>query len=770
MFILTFRKLLIIIELEVSVQSLQKRLDRADRKVSVAEAATKKITQERDSVVTQLGVAFYNSEELKKNNETLQNENRLLQDQVTDLQGENHELTTENNDLRAQLEQALDQHHEDTERWARKEVSLSRKATTTDRAILQENNTLRDELVQARLQQEEEHRQAARKEAELRRKLEKAAQAEHAKLARENEQLRQELEQAKANRESELKRWATKQAELNARVEHQDETITHMKSAIPQSRINEELRQQNEGLKVQLAKVQAESTTEQQGTPKADLRRRLDEFTSQMDDVTHRWARKESRLRDQLEKAREVNDLNRQILNVRKDLPGGSTQYRQSTAQAPAAAQSKRKSTGSINIHDSISEQIEREVSKNRSASAAQPSTLYSKSRSRSRSQSRRQLLRNFRHSSAPIVQLHDDASDASMADLSIEPVPTGRKRGDAAPAPAQCDDDTFLSFIEGNEIDRMRRRLEEELRAARKRRDSAAAQATANHTKANSTRNLTHKSALKDLTGRSKASSAGGKSAFADFDDGEGEFEDSDISEDEMEPGVTGKQDTIRSNFSRSGERRRSVITEMTSAFIVPDITLHRPTGDGTARSILDKLSAPHETSSCTVCARIIGTALPEGSVPAPVPVSTRPDVQDDADATLRPTQGPVPALARVMKELQDELIHLKLEMHVTEGKLHAQDPALGKRVRKGLHERMFVLNKSIETKSDQVYALFDVLEAHKSEIANGVVHEEIERTMDSIRGDTDRSKKVAFGDDEDEDSDVPWAGISDTESLHPA
>jgi hypothetical protein len=742
-------------------------LDRADRKISVAEAATKKITQERDSVVTQLGVAFYNSEELKTDNETLRNENRLLQDQVTDLQSENHELTMENKELRIQLDQAVDQHQEDTERWARKELSLNRKATTTDRAILQENHTLRDELVQARLQQEEERRQAARKEAELRRKLEKAAQAEHAKLTRENDQLRQELEQAKANREAELKRWTTKQAELNARVEHQDETIHHMKSAIPQSRINEELRQQNEGLKVQLAKVQAESTTEQKGTPKADLRRQLDEATSQMDDVTHRWARKESRLRDQLEKAREMNDLNRQILNVRKDMPSGSTQHRQSTTDVPAAVQSKRKSTGNINIHDSISEQIEREVSKNRSVSAAQPSTLYSKSRSRSRSQSRRQLPRTFRHSSAPIVQLEDEASDASTTDLSFKPVPTGRKRNDAATAQTQCDDNTFLSFIEGNEIDRMRRRLEEELRAARKRRASAAAQATANHTKENSTRNLTHKSALKDLTGRSRASSIGGESAFADVDDGEEDSAASGTSDEELEPGFAEKQDTIRSNFSRNGERRRSVFKEMTSAFIVPDITLHRPTGDGTARSILDKLSAPHETGSCTVCARIIGTALPESSIPAPIPVSTRSEVQGDIDATLRPTQGPVSALARVMKELQDELIHLKLEMHVTEEKLRAQDPALGKRARKGLHERIFVLNKSIETKSDQVYALFDVLEAHKSEIANGVVSEEIERTMESIRGDRDRSKKVAFG-DEDEDSDVPWAGISDTESLH--
>jgi hypothetical protein len=744
-----------LLELESSVLSLQKRLDRADRKVSIAETATKKITSERDSLVTQLGVAFFNSEELKTDNETLRNENRLLQDQVTDLQNENRELTTENDDLRTQLDQARDQHQEDTERWTRKEALLSRKASTTDRAILQENQTLRDELTQARVQQEEEVRQATRREAEKRRKVEMAAQAEHAKLASENEQLRQELEQAKAHRQAELRRWATKQAELKARVESQDETIHHLQAATPQAEINEDLRQQNENLRVELGKIQAESAVEREGTPKVELRRRLDEATSKVDNVTHRWSKKEAKLRDQLEKAREVNDLNRQINDIRDDIPQERT--RQSASRVITNIQSKRRSTGGINIHDSINEQIEREVSKNRSASAAQPSTSKSKLRSRSKSQSRQQPSRNLRHSSAPIVQDADD-SDASAFDLSFDPI-VEQKNGKArVEGLVDVGDITYLSFVEGDQIAQLRKRLEAELRAAHLRRSNA---------KANGTRNLTHKSSLKDLTGRSKASSAGGRSAFADVDDVEDSAE-SGVSGDEMEHEFTTKQDTVRSNMSRVSERRRGIFTEMTSAFIVPDITLHRGAGEGTARSFLDKMS-PHDTRNCSVCARIIGSALPEASIPAPVPVSTRPEVQSDVDATLRPTQGPVDALATVMKQLNDELVHLKLELHVAEEKLRAQDPAMGRRARKGIHEKISLLNKSIETKSDQIYALYDVLEAHKSEIADGIVPEEVERTMESIR--VERGKKVAFGndsDDSDDESEVPWAGISDTESLH--
>jgi hypothetical protein len=753
------------IELEASVQSLHKRLDRADRKVYVADAATKKITEERDSVVTQLGVAFYNSEELKTDIETLRNENRLLQDQVMDLQNENRELTADNEDLRAQLDQARGQHQEDTERWTRKEALLSRKATTTDRAILQENQTLRDELTQARVQQEEELHRAARKEAEMRRKLERAAHVEHAKLAKENEQLRLELEQAQANREAELKRWATKQAELKARVEHQDETIHHMKAATPQVQINEDLRQQNEGLKVQLAKIQAESIAEQQSTPKAELRRRLGEANSRMDEVTDRWTRKESRLRDQLAKAREVNDLTRQIIDIRDDMPCESSQTRQSAARPSINVQSKRKSTGGIDIRGNVSEQIEHEVSKNRSAIATQSPT--SQSKSRSKSQSRRQLPRNFRHSSAPIILL-DDNSDASTTDLSFEPVSAHTKPGCPTATTVPSDDITYLSFIDGDQIAQLRKRLEEEHLAARKRRTGVAALATEHHTKADCTKNLTHKSSLKDLTSRSKASSAGGRSTGGDIeDDGSAESETSD---DVLGPEVTNKQETVRSNFSRTSQRRRNVFTELTSAFIVPDITLHRTAMNGTVRSVLEKLSPSHDTSRCTVCARIIGSPLAEGSIPVPVPVSTRSDVQADVDSTLRPTQGPLEALAKVMKELQDELVHLKLELHVTEGKIHAQDPALGKRVRKALHERLAVLNKSIETKSDQIYALYDVLETHKSEIADGVIPEEVERTMETLRDDKERGKKVAFGeaDEDGDDSDIPWAGFSDTESLH--
>jgi predicted nucleic acid-binding Zn-ribbon protein len=769
-------------ELAASVKSLQDRLQRAEKKISTAESTTKRIIKERDAVVQQIGVAFYNSEELKTEVDGLRNENKILQDQVTDLQTENRDLTTENEDLRAQLDDTHDRHDENTQKWTTKEAALKRKATTVDRDMLQENHTLREELVQLRQRQEEEARRATHKEAEVRRKAEKAAQAEHAKLAHENDQLKAELEQAKSIREAEMKRWKVKQAELKARVDGKEETIHQLQAAVPQGQVNEELRQQNEELKVQVAKYKADSNVQDHGTPKDELRRRLEEVTTQRHEETQRWSKKESRLRDRLDKAREVNELNRRINDIRGDSRGGI--QAPVTSHAPTDARSKRKSTGQINVHDSISEQIDREMQKNRSASAALPTTSSSKLRSRSKSRSRTQPRpepRNLRHSSAPAMQ-DDEDSDNSTTNLSFEQANAGTRRSvyqTLQAGPAHTGDTTFLSFIDGNEIAKLRKKLEEEHALARKRRSGLAVPTQDHRSKANSTRNLTHKSSLKDLTGRSKASTVGG---FGEADSDVDSI-DSDASEHERQ---STKQDTQHSNLSRAesrSQRRRSgVFAEMTSAFIVPDITLQAriSTGNMTGRSILDKFSSPpHNTTACTVCQRIIGTNLPDSAIPAPVPVSTRPEVQADIDATMRPTQGPIPALGRVLKELQDELIHLKLELHVVESKLQQHDPALGKRVRNSLHEKLDVLNKAIQSKSEQIYALYDVVEAHKDELANGVVPEEIERTMESIRvgGTGTEGKRVNFGgagrryyDDESEEEtdEAPWAGISDTESLH--
>ena len=118
-----------------------------------------------------------------------------------------------------------------------------------------------------------------------------------------------------------------------------------------------------------------------------------------------------------------------------------------------------------------------------------------------------------------------------------------------------------------------------------------------------------------------------------------------------------------------------------MTSAFILPDITLHKPLRgveaapklSAAAQQVLDGL-AQHDGQNCTVCKRVIehgsyhhhNEAVKETVIiPKPIPVSERmPEAMPyEEEPTIRPSQPPGLALATVMKGLQDELDHLKLQ-----------------------------------------------------------------------------------------------------------
>lgn len=607
---------------------------------------------------------------------------------------------------------------------------------------------------------------------------------EHAKLEQENEILKQELEQAQAAREAEIKRWASKQADMKSRIEQREETIHQLQSTVPQSEVNDQLRQQNDDLRAQLARLNAEN----QGTPKAELRQRLAEVTEQREDATQRWNKKESRLREQLDMAREVVTINRQLGELRN-----------SAQPAKLPSKGKRRSAGraEANIDDSVFEQIESDVRKNTSSRSA--NNPRSRSKSQSRHLSRPEQSQNLRQSSAPAAPPQpavEDESDASTTDLSFDPaviagvsrtIPLKSHR--SAPAvPQHTGDTTFLSFIDGDEIAKLRKKLEEEYVANRSRRNAAASGAIQaddlTSRSRGTTRNITRKTSQKDLTGRSRASSharshSRGRNLIDDLLDSNS---DQSLSDDDL---AECRQDTVHSHMSRgshTSRRRRSAgFTEMTSAFILPDITMKEPAANANVDSVLEEVPA-HDSKHCSVCKRIVNSDtlnIDDIQAPIPIPVSTR--TADDADATMRPTQGPVHALSLILKQLNDELTHLKLSLHVAEQQLRSHDPSLGKRDRKALHERVDMLNRAINAKSDQIYALYDVVEAHKVEIENlkeeEALPEEVEKTLESIlvgreeeenNTKTGRERKVYFGvHDDDLESEAPWAGVSDSEGY---
>lgn len=238
------------------------------------------------------------------------------------------------------------------------------------------------------------------------------------------------------------------------------------------------------------------------------------------------------------------------------------------------------------------------------------------------------------------------------------------------------------------------------------------------------------------------------------------------------------------------SPRRRRRDVEEMTSAFILPDITIRHADlaaqdpsklPESTQRA-LDGI-AQHNGKNCTVCHRVIpdGTTCDhtrEVQVPKPIPVSERmpePSAYNE-EPTLRPAQSPPVALATVLKALEDELSHLKMQLATYQAAYNKLDASLGKRQRKTLGEKIEKLLKDVDMKADQIYALYDVLEGQKQD-GREMTEREMEQTLQSIgidnageRGDvtstTQKStrKGTAVEDEDDDDDELPWEGIEST------
>lgn len=170
-------------------------------------------------------------------------------------------------------------------------------------------------------------------------------------------------------------------------------------------------------------------------------------------------------------------------------------------------------------------------------------------------------------------------------------------------------------------------------------------------------------------------------------------------------------------------------------------------PTLSTNARRILDDLCG-HNCQNCTVCSRItshsgvissadLAAGKKRVSIPRPVPVSER--VVSGGDHTVRPAHSPGYALALVIKGLEDESQHLQLELTRLQARYNRSDKSMGRQDRQDLAEAIRVLLKRVESKSDQIYSLYDVLEGQKA-VGQEMTEEEVEMTVLNITGMTVR------------------------------
>ena len=294
---------------------------------------------------------------------------------------------------------------------------------------------------------------------------------------------------------------------------------------------------------------------------------------------------------------------------------------------------------------------------------------------------------------------------------------------------------------MQNNEIAQLRRTLEQE-RLERKHRQAvkASTPTTRDHTaKANVTgqlsQDLPRKSSLKNNTRR----------ATDTVDNTNGSAQELGVASGDKALSEHIRRHSETTVDLRRQQQRKQQADNMTSAFILPDITIRElaPELLAAGEKILNDLQN-HDDRNCTVCHQKVAagldhihanTTMETVTIPKPVPVSTRmpePTIFNE-DPTIRPSQPPALALATVLKGLEDELAHQKIQLAHYQKLYSGHDPALSKRQRKSVYAKIEKLMQAIDTKSDQIYSLYDVLEGQEQD-GHQMTEREVEVTLQSI------------------------------------
>ena len=156
--------------LQSSVHALEAQVDATTRKAATAETILKNITQERDSAVSQLGVAYFTIEQLKGDNEALREENNDLKTRIGQLTVNHESETREKNSLKARIGQLTTNCESETQKNNDLRARISQ-ITTGYESETQKNNGLRARINQITTSYESETQKWTAKEEAMQRKL-----------------------------------------------------------------------------------------------------------------------------------------------------------------------------------------------------------------------------------------------------------------------------------------------------------------------------------------------------------------------------------------------------------------------------------------------------------------------------------------------------------------------------------------------------------------------------------------------------------------------
>ncbi|OQE31162.1 hypothetical protein PENFLA_c002G09984 [Penicillium flavigenum] len=513
-----------------------------------------------------------------------------------------------------------------------------------------------------------------------------------------------------------------------------------------------------------------------------ELRRETAELRSQLSRSSGRKAREQDTAESETSSAVSDDVDDSQLYTERSGDASRSTR--------DITSKSNRSTTRTRRHDDSrskVSNQVDKEISrleKERADEALFSIEMPSSRRTSTSKPSKPAVSRSFEPKSS---RKQPNTSKQRVKRVVVEDV-TGPEVSEQTKASSETDV-TLLSVIDEHEISRLRKTLEEERMMRKQRRSSAPKESNPTET-VNSTRQsilktpAPRKSSLREPKAEiPRPASATGDITAASKANTEG---DSSLTIPIAERPRRHSENSLPATSQRKKQR---IAADMTSAFILPDITLHHvdlAAADPSklpqaTQKALDSI-ARHNGQNCTVCNghSTDGTCNHESvKVAKPIPVSERmpkPSVWNE-EPTMRPSQPPAVALATVLKGLEDELSHLKMQLATYQSAYNKLDASLGKRPRKALQGKIDKVFKDIDMKSDQIYALYDVLEGQKQDGREMTEHE-MEATLESIgidvgashapdvTGTTDKSSRHSQIDLDDEE-DLPWEGIESTAEM---
>ncbi|KAL8821733.1 MAG: hypothetical protein Q9191_007252 [Dirinaria sp. TL-2023a] len=213
-----------------------------------------------------------------------------------------------------------------------------------------------------------------------------------------------------------------------------------------------------------------------------------------------------------------------------------------------------------------------------------------------------------------------------------------------------------------------------------------------------------------------------------------------------------------------RSHRRHRST-ENISSAFVLPHTSIHHSHVE-----TRPQISAPAVAETVTKDSEIRGsqshphTVQPTVSVGKPVPVSERmPEPSEyNEEPTIRPSQSPGLALARVIRGMDQEVATLKSQLKKASDLYNAHDVSLSKRARESLARKIRSLLEASEAKAQQVYYLYDVLEGQK-QAGQTISEQEVdEPTLQSIGINPDDAAKAADTQPLDLEGVSPWESLA--------